>query len=121
MSDLAFMGTCLLRLAVTSATIWLVGASPVWCQTPLHSGSGDQSSIESEDPRDAKLRELEARLAETERLLRQPRTAVRPIDDAPEADDEIFPTAAAPGEDYRTDTERMEPPDPRFRGLERKV
>jgi phosphate-selective porin OprO/OprP len=120
----------------------------------------DDSPPAGEDPRDVKLRELEARLAETERRLResdnkrvlceaadertmavkksdraeapsalapegiaeQPQAQVRPGDDEGGNDqDALLKATAAADEDYKTDTERMEVLEERFRTLESKM
>jgi phosphate-selective porin OprO/OprP len=78
---------------------------------------------DSADPRDEKMRELESRLEKTERQLELFRTKKNSATEASVtgADNfQITPTAQA-GEDYKTDTERMENLEQRFRFLEDKV
>jgi len=76
-----------------------------------------------EDPRDSKLRELETRLEETERRLRQVsgKNALSSEKNAIGSDDSVVSSAALADEDYKTDTERMENLEQRFRYLEDKV
>ena len=84
-----------------------------------------------EDPRDGKLRELEARLAATERKLSAPAEKtgekIEPliIGEEPVADEEvdsrqesIFQTQGTPNEQFRTDTERMSDHEERLSDLE---
>lgn len=82
-----------------------------WCQSPAGTSSTNPSSPPDEDPRDAKLRELEARLAKTEKQLSKQKT-VRPLSltEEPAEDDEETPASVAQRDDFRTDTERMELP-----------
>jgi phosphate-selective porin OprO/OprP len=71
-----------------------------------------------EDPRDVKLRELESRLEETERELGEVRAA-RKKERKISVSKELRVTATgAADEEYKTDTERMENLEQRFRSLE---
>ena len=71
----------------------LVGIA--WCQNPAGTPSGNPSFTLDEDPRDAKLRELEARLAKTEKQLSNQKP-VRPLSltEEPAEDDEETPAAS---------------------------
>ena len=76
-----------------------------------------------EDPRDVKLRELEERLEETERVLRDTRAAkskagAKQITVSKEL--RVTATGAA-DEEYKTDTERMETLEQRFKTLESRI
>lgn len=79
--------------------------------------------VETEDPRDEKLRDLESRLEETERQLK--RVAGKKDrstdDDGIGAGNSLISPAVLADEDYKTDTERMETLEQRFQFLEDKV
>jgi phosphate-selective porin OprO/OprP len=86
------------------------------------------SFAEDDDPRDAKLRELEARLAATERKLSSPIKKKEPLKEEPVAEEEvdpfpesIFQTQAAPDDQFRTDTERMSDHEGRLSDLEARI
>jgi phosphate-selective porin OprO/OprP len=78
-----------------------------------------------EDPRDVKLRELEQRLEETERELRDSRVTKSKAGSKPiSISKELRVTATGAGaadEEYKTDTERMENLEQRFRSLESQI
>ena len=77
---------------------------------------------ESEDPRDAKLRELEARVKATEQLLNGSRKQrARTDKETPGAKDSFAAMTTVGDDQYQTDTERMENLEERFRFLESKV
>jgi phosphate-selective porin OprO/OprP len=101
-----------LRLAAIFA-IWLVGPGLVWCLADAPAISAEKSSAEREDPRDVRMRELEARLAELERKLsgrQHDETLPVDFDAGDEEDLVLFPPKMAQRDDFRTDTERMELP-----------
>lgn len=107
------------RLLAWTAAGLAVSAGPALRQTP----ADDTLFPVIEDARDAKMRELEARLEATEEQLSTLKrlTAADSAAESHEESDSLFGVQQVADEEYRTDTERMENLEQRFRQLESKV
>ena len=104
----------------SSTESWPIKSRPL-----LRRDAAEKPATKPEDPRDVKLRELESRLDEAERELSETRAArVKAKDRKITVSKELRVTATGAGaadEEYKTDTERMENLEQRFRSLESQV